>query len=105
MPLTVPLLPRDDPSPRSRLDVVGLALLAPGLVGVLYGLSNASKPAGFARADVLVPSLVGLSLVAAFAIYSAQSAGHAIVDPELRVAREPDAYVSSLGRWNRPRPA
>jgi EmrB/QacA subfamily drug resistance transporter len=57
----------DDRSPsRTPLDWIGLLLLAPGLVGVLLGLSNVH--AGVVRADVLIPATVGLVLLAAFVL-------------------------------------
>ena len=49
------LLPKDGPGKPVRLDIVGLVLLSPAMVGILYGLSNVSKDGGFARADVLIP--------------------------------------------------
>lgn len=60
------ILPADGATERVRLDVVGLLLLAPGLVGVLFGLSNVSGPGGFDRVDVLAPLGIGLVLLAAF---------------------------------------
>src|SRR5664279_2412341 len=77
------MLPHDGRLSRVRLDVVGLLLLSPGLVGILYGLSNASKPDGFGRTDVLAPLLIGAALLAAFAFYSARMAGRALVEVRL----------------------
>ena len=77
------MLAHDGPRARVRLDVVGLLLLSPGLVGVLYGLSNANTPAGFARSDVLAPLLIGVALLAAFAVHSWHMAGRALVDMRL----------------------
>ncbi|MFG1920334.1 MDR family MFS transporter [Cryptosporangium sp. NPDC048952] len=62
------VLPADKPTDKARLDVVGLALLAPGLVGLLWGLSNASKPGAFGRVDVLAPLIVGVVLLVAFTL-------------------------------------
>ena len=62
------LLPRDVASPAKagRLDAIGLALVATGLVGITYGLAE-SGTAGTLLADaVLVPFLLGVALVAAF---------------------------------------
>lgn len=77
------MLSKDGPSTRIRLDVIGLMLLSPGLVGVLYGLSNAAEPDGFARADVLAPLLIGTALLVAFAFYAARMPGRALVDVRL----------------------
>lgn len=73
-------LPKDGPVERTPLDVVGLAMMAPGLVGVLYGLSNASKPGGFGRADVLAPLIGGLVLLAAFVLWAVRRRGRALID-------------------------
>jgi EmrB/QacA subfamily drug resistance transporter len=77
------MLPTDPPRGRTRLDVIGLLLLSPGIVGILYGLSNAGKAGGFARADVLIPALAGALLTAGFVWWSLRSAGRALVDVRL----------------------
>ncbi|HEY7146004.1 MAG TPA: DHA2 family efflux MFS transporter permease subunit [Streptosporangiaceae bacterium] len=67
-----------------RLDILGLALLSPGLALVTYGLSEATGHSGFASTGVLLPLTAGLALIAAFA-------GHALRTPRplvnLRVLR------------------
>lgn len=84
----------DDRSPgRTRLDWLGLALLAPGLVGVLLGLSN--MHAGIARADVLVPAAIGVALLAAFVVRGARAAGPTLVD--VRVFARQSVWSSSVG--------
>jgi EmrB/QacA subfamily drug resistance transporter len=75
------------PGPRQRLDVVGLFLLPPGLVGVLFGLSRVGRVGGFGRADVWMPVLIGAVLLAAFAVYSLRRSGHALVDVRLFARR------------------
>ena len=81
------MLPADEPTPRAKLDVIGLLLLSPGFVSVLYGLSNAGKAGGFSRADVLVPVIAGLTLIAAFAIYAVRRGDRALVDVRLLAHR------------------
>ncbi|CCH76095.1 Drug resistance transporter, EmrB/QacA subfamily [Nostocoides japonicum T1-X7] len=76
-------LPADGPTGRPRLDVVGLALLSPGLAGLLYGLSNVSKAGGFGRFDVWGPAGAGLLLVAAFVAWSVPRPERALVDVRL----------------------
>src|SRR6201996_7743689 len=66
-------LPSDTPAPaaaRPRFDLVGLLLVAPGIVGVLLGLSNVAADGGFGHRDVLLPLIIGLALVAAFAAWA-----------------------------------
>ena len=64
------MLPTDPKTPRKPLDLLGFVLLSPGIVGILYGLSNASKTNGFARGDVYAPMLVGIALLFTFVFYA-----------------------------------
>jgi EmrB/QacA subfamily drug resistance transporter len=62
-------LPDDRPAPgrpRARLDSVGLLLLSPGVVAIIYALSRVGGSAGFFTAGVLVPLAGGLALVGGF---------------------------------------
>jgi EmrB/QacA subfamily drug resistance transporter len=59
------VLPKDEPQPSERLDVLGLFLLSPSLALMIYGLAQSSTD-GFGSAKVLVPALVGLALLIAF---------------------------------------
>lgn len=77
------MLPTDAKTPRKPLDVLGFVLLSPGIVGILYGLSNASKPDGFARADVFGPMLIGVALLLAFVLYALRRGDRALVDVRL----------------------
>jgi EmrB/QacA subfamily drug resistance transporter len=99
-------LPSDTPAPaaaRPRFDLVGLLLVAPGIVGVLLGLSNVSTDGGFGHLDVLLPLVIGLALVAAFAAWAirrtavgraaGQAAGAALVN--VRLLRVRSVGVSS----------
>ena len=60
------ILARDVPQPGHRLDWLGLALLSPGLAALIYGLAETSGAGGFASAEVIVPGLIGLAMLAAF---------------------------------------
>ncbi len=77
------LLPADTSSSRPRLDVAGFVLLSPGIVGILYGISNASMSGGFARTDVLAPVLTGVVLLTAFGIDATRRGDLALVDLRL----------------------
>jgi len=90
--LAVRLLPADPPPAVKRLDVVGLALAAPGTVGLLYGLSDVSRSGGFARADVLVPLVLGALLVGAFAWWATSRPGGLV---EVRLLRHRPLASSS----------
>jgi EmrB/QacA subfamily drug resistance transporter len=62
------------PDPPSRSapapDGPGLVLLSPGLALIIYGLSRAAGPGGFAPAGVWAPLAAGLMLTAAFAVHA-----------------------------------
>ena len=78
--LAARVLPADGPVLRAPLDVVGVALLAPGLVGVLWGLSNTIGTGGFARADALVPIAAGLASLGAFVAWALRHRAAALVN-------------------------
>jgi EmrB/QacA subfamily drug resistance transporter len=54
---------------RPRLDLIGLALLAPALAGILLGLSNLSRDGSIDHAGVLGWLLVGIALLAGFVVW------------------------------------
>src|SRR5699024_1166331 len=58
----------------ARLDWVGLSLLAPGLVGILYGFSQIAEHGGLARPRVLVASISGVVLLAGFVLWALRAA-------------------------------
>jgi EmrB/QacA subfamily drug resistance transporter len=78
------LIPADRPaSARPRLDLVGLLLLSPAMVGLLFGLSNVTKDGGIGRGDVVVPVLVGAVLLVAFIVWALRRGSGALVDVRL----------------------
>ncbi len=64
------LLPADEPEHAGKLDALGLALIATGLVGVTYGLAETGTTGTIASPHVLVPLIGGIALVATFLIRS-----------------------------------
>ncbi len=88
-------VPHDEPTGRRRLDVVGLLLASPGIVGVLYGMSRVSAEGGFARVDVWLPAVGGLLLLAAFAWWASRRPATALIDVGL-LARRPVAASSAV---------
>jgi MFS family permease len=83
-------LPADEAKPRSKLDVAGLALLAPGIVGVLLGLSDLEG-----SGPVWLPLLLGLALLAGFILYAFRAGGRALVDVRL-LGRQPLASTAAM---------
>ena len=99
--LAARFMPADKPgpgTPRSRLDLAGLALLAPGVAAVILGLSNAGSADGFAHPDVIVPLAIGVALTAAFTAHALRLAGrHGQPLVDVRVlARRPVASASAV---------
>ncbi len=66
-----------------RLDVIGLLLLCPALVGLLYGLAQVSSSGGFGHPQVVVPIAAGLVLLAGFAWRALRMTGEPAVDLRL----------------------
>jgi len=87
-------LPADPPRRRVRLDLVGLVLVTPALIGILYGLSNVSHDGGFSRTDVWVPAVVGVVLLAAFVGTQLRRPTDALID--LGILRRRTLASSSL---------
>ncbi|HEV7655571.1 MAG TPA: MDR family MFS transporter [Mycobacteriales bacterium] len=63
-------MPADAGDRSRRLDLIGLALLSPGVAAVLYGLSRVGVTGGFGAASVLVPLAAGIALLVAFTLYA-----------------------------------
>ncbi len=88
-------LPTDVLGARPTLDVVGLLLLSPAMVGVLFGLSNVTKSGGFGRTDVWAPVIAGVALLVAFVLYARRRGDRALVDVRL-FAKRPVASASAV---------
>lgn len=83
-PIHLPVGARD--STRS-FDALGFSLLTPGVVALAYGISQAAGAGGFGAVQVLVPLLLGVALVGAFAVHSLRSRGAALLDVRLFARR------------------
>ena len=86
------------PDPRAGgehpLDVLGLALLSPGLAAIVYGFSEAGTRGGFGEGQVIVPLVIGTALVAAFAVHALRTRIEPIID--LRLFRK-RSFTASAG--------
>lgn len=74
------VLPADGPRIPVKLDLIGLVLLSPSLVSILWGLSNVTGDGGFSRVDVLAPIIGGALLLAAFVAWALRRGRAALVD-------------------------
>jgi EmrB/QacA subfamily drug resistance transporter len=64
------VLPTIKPEAVERLDFLGLALMATGLVLLTYGLAEIGATGTLDSIKVIVPCLVGVALVAAFVVHA-----------------------------------
>ena len=87
-------LPRAEPlGTRPSLDVTGLALLSPGLVLLVYALSEYGTH-GSLEGTVLLGLGAGVLLIALFLWHAVRAAGHALID--LRLFRD-RAFAGAAG--------
>lgn len=77
------LLPSDPSRGRPALDWVGLVLISPALVGILFGLSNVSQDGGLSRLDVWFPVIGGLVLAVAFVFSQVRRRTGSLIDMTL----------------------
>jgi EmrB/QacA subfamily drug resistance transporter len=77
------LLPRSEPQPGERLDVLGVALLSPGLAGIVFGLSETSSHGGLAYAGAWAPILAGIVFVLAFVRHALRTSSRPLLDLSL----------------------
>ena len=80
-------LPPTAPKKNSYLDVLGLALLSPGLAAMIYGLSQAGSHGGFDNSAVLLPVTVGAVLLAGFALHVLRTKRPPLLDLRLFAVR------------------
>ena len=66
-----------------RLDLLGLSLLSPALVAIVYGLSQAGVHGKFTDAHVLVPVAIGAALLLGFTLHALRMRDEPIVDVRL----------------------
>ncbi|WP_370544554.1 MDR family MFS transporter [Frondihabitans sp. VKM Ac-2883] len=84
------------PSRRTRLDIIGLLLISPGVIAVVYGLSQAAGAGGFGTGKVLTPFIGGLLLLTGFVGWALRRRDRALIDLRL-FAHRPLASGSVLG--------
>jgi EmrB/QacA subfamily drug resistance transporter len=80
------MLPQAAPRNGARLDLLGLALLSPGLAIFVYGMSEAGTAGGFGGRAVVAISL-GLALVALFVWHARLRGSAALIDVSLFARR------------------
>jgi EmrB/QacA subfamily drug resistance transporter len=81
--LAVKLFPAGEPGRRVPLDLVGVLLVTPGAVGVIYGLTQVTEAGGFGATRVLLPLLGGAVLLAGFVGWALHRGERALIDVTL----------------------
>lgn len=89
------VLPRDSVEPSESFDFVGMLLLSPGLAAFLYGVSSIPEAGTFLAARVLVWTIAGVALIAAFVPWALRSSNvHPLI--ELRLLKNKNMTVAVL---------
>jgi EmrB/QacA subfamily drug resistance transporter len=86
-------LPKDNPHPTESLDVVGVALMSPGLAAFLYGVSSIPGEGTFLAAKVWIPMVLGALLMVVFVLHTFRPQ-HPLLD--LRLFRNRDLRAATL---------
>jgi EmrB/QacA subfamily drug resistance transporter len=81
------LLPEAATRTGGRLDLLGLALLSPGVAIFVYGMSEAGAAGGFGAGRALIGIALGLALVALFVWHALRRGGAALLDVSLFARR------------------
>jgi EmrB/QacA subfamily drug resistance transporter len=77
------LLPEARPQLGQRLDLLGFALLSPGIAIFLYGLAEVGNAGGFSNTRTIVATSLGLALVASFVRRASRRGKSALIDLSL----------------------
>lgn len=86
-------LPKDNPQPSESLDILGMALMSPGLAAFLYGISSIPGEGTFFSKKVGIPATIGVVMLAAF-VWHAFRPKHPLLD--LRLFRNRDLTVATV---------
>jgi len=90
------VLPRVARQPADPLDVRGLVLMATGLPLLTYGLAEIGQTGGFTSLKVIVPCLLGITLIAVFALHALRVRFPLL---DLRLYRRPTFSAASLAMF------
>jgi EmrB/QacA subfamily drug resistance transporter len=77
------VLPKDESKPAESFDVVGMLLLSPGLVALLYGASLIPGRGAVDDPHVYVPVVVGSALIGVFVFHALHRASNPLIDLRL----------------------
>lgn len=99
--LALRVIPADAPEERRAglpLDILGFALMAPGLAALVLALTEAGERGAFATPTVLVPLVLGVGLLAAYVLRALRlRATEPLIDVRLFASRSFAASVTVQG--------
>lgn len=95
--LVAVVLPHGDTAPTAPFDRVGMVLLSPGLVLLLYGVSRIPERAGVTDPRVWVPAVTGLVMIAGFVVHAVRRSDRALID--LRLLRNRAVAAANATRF------
>jgi EmrB/QacA subfamily drug resistance transporter len=74
-------LPKNDAKNHSKnLDILGLSLLSPSIVLIIYGLTKVSSHQGFFHSSVIIPIVIGLLFLMVFCLYVLRKSHNPVID-------------------------
>ncbi|GGH76388.1 EmrB/QacA subfamily drug resistance transporter [Pullulanibacillus pueri] len=74
-------LPKDEATNQSqKLDFIGLSLLSPSIVLMIYGLTKVSARLGFFHSSVIIPIVIGLIFMMVFCLYVLRKSHNPVID-------------------------
>jgi EmrB/QacA subfamily drug resistance transporter len=80
-------LPNDKPSSsKQSIDIIGILLLSPAFVTLIYGISKSSH-GGFNSSTVIVPLMLGMLLLTLFIVYALRTKNAPVIDLHLFKSR------------------
>ncbi|MFH8571832.1 DHA2 family efflux MFS transporter permease subunit [Streptomyces sp. NPDC017993] len=95
--LAARVLPRSAPEGGQKLDVLGIALVSPGLAAVIYGFAETGNGHTFADVSVHAPIAVGALLLLAFVVHALRPKITPVLDLRLFARRAfSNAIVTSF---------
>ena len=89
-------LERSTPRKGAYLDVVGLALLSPGIAAILYAITEVGVKGGFDHVIVIAPLAAGVALLGAFAFHALHTRRPPLVDLRLFKVRSFSGATASM---------
>lgn len=89
--------PRDAAQPVARLDVIGLALIGPGVAALVLASSQAAEQRAFATWQALLPLAIGAILLTAYAFRALRPGAEPLIDLRLFASGGFSASVTIMG--------